>query len=222
MATSTKLATVPPFHKVPQEELTRLADRAVARNFDPGESFFLEGEPCHGLWLITGGSAKIVKTTPSGRQMTLTVSQAPSLIAEVPVFDGGPYPASVFAVEPCEAFLLLREELLTTCRRHPDLALQFLSAFGARLRHLVVLMERITFGSVRQRLAQILLDFSSASDVFQLAETQEELASRLGTVREVVSRNLARFQAEGYIQMQRREVRILSRAQLESEARSEL
>jgi CRP/FNR family transcriptional regulator len=92
------------------------------------------------------------------------------------------------------------------------------------LRQLVSVVERVTFGSIRQRLARTLLDFaaSARSSTFALPVTHEEMAQRLGTVREVVSRNLSRFQAEGFLRVQRREIEILDRAALEREAETEL
>ena len=83
----------------------------------------------------------------------------------------------------------------------------------------------MTFGSLRQRLAQLLLE--STADVeadgwFPMPGTHEELAQRLGTVREVVSRNLGRFQTEGFIRVERRRVRILNEEELRREAQTEI
>jgi CRP/FNR family transcriptional regulator len=87
------------------------------------------------------------------------------------------------------------------------------------LRHLVGFVERVTFGSIRQRLAQALVEMADANGAsFAMAETHEDLANRLGTVREVVSRNLGRFQSEGLIRLHRRDVQILNRAGLAAEA----
>ena len=85
------------------------------------------------------------------------------------------------------------------------------------------LVEAMTFGSVTQRLARLLLDASKAAggENFELPVTHQELASRLGTVREVVSRNLARFRAEGLIRMQSHQVQIVNRSELEREAESQ-
>lgn len=212
------------FAFLPEAELQALSSIAIVKRFETGESLFDEGEPCKGLWIIADGMVKIVKMTPSGRQIVLAMQHAPSTIAEVPVFDGGPYPATVMAVEPTTAILLLKSDFLNACRRNPDLSVRFLSAFGMRLRHLVSLVERITFGSIRQRLAQELLTFSDTAGggKFLMPETHEELANRMGTVREVVSRNLGRFQSEGMIRVQRREVEILDRSALTAEANTEL
>lgn len=205
-------------------QLEQLARGAVAKEYETGDVLFLEGQPCQGLWIIAEGAAQIVKTTPQGRQLVLATQAAPSAVAEVPVFDGGPYPASVIAVQPTCALLLLKQEFLGMCRAQPDLALHFLQAFGKRLRHLVGLAERVTFGTIRQRLALDLLERANlvGVDSFQMEETQEQLAARLGTVREVISRNLGRFQAEGLLRLERRAVVIANRAGLESEAATEL
>ncbi|MBL8227286.1 MAG: Crp/Fnr family transcriptional regulator [Bryobacterales bacterium] len=212
------------FENLPEAEVQFLSSVAITKQYEPGEFLFFEGEECRGIWIVADGVAKVIKTTPSGRQIMLALQPSPATVAEVPVFDGGPYPASVCAVEQVVAILVLSRDFLAMCRRNPDVTLRFLSVFGTRLRHLVGLVERITFGSIRQRLAQELLAFadSSGSLRFVMPETHEEVASRLGTVREVVSRNLGRFQVEGMIRMKKREVEILSRDALLSEANTEL
>jgi CRP/FNR family transcriptional regulator len=87
----------------------------------------------------------------------------------------------------------------------------------------VGVVESMTFGSVTQRLARLLLDTSqqAGADVFDLPLTHQELASRLGTVREVVSRNLARFRAEGLVQIQGHQLRIVDRESLAREAEAQ-
>jgi CRP/FNR family transcriptional regulator len=218
------LQSIELFSAVSGSDLENLAKTAVAKEYAPGDVLFLEGQPCQGLWLIGEGAAKVVKTTPQGRQLVLAVQAAPSTVAEVPVFDGGPYPASLIAVQPTVALLMLKQDFLKLCRADPALTLRFLKVFGRRLRHLVGLAERITFGTIRQRLALDLLERAklAGSSVFQVEETQEQLAARLGTVREVVSRNLSRFQSEGLVRVERRTVEILDEAGLRNEAETEL
>jgi CRP/FNR family transcriptional regulator len=212
------------FAVLPPEERELLAQVARPRHFGPGEILFDEGARCEGIWIVAQGQVKILKTTPGGRQVVLAIQPSPATVAEVPVFDGGPYPATVTAIDDVEAMIILKKDFLAACRRNPDLTLKFLEVFGRRLRQLVVLVERVTFGSVRQRLASTLLEFAAeaGAPAFTLPETQEELAARLGTVREVVSRNLSRFQGESLLRMQRREIEILDAEGLRAEADMEI
>jgi CRP-like cAMP-binding protein len=211
------------FAALSESELQALAQRAVERRFAADEMLFWEGEECTGIFLIVQGSVKIFKTSPAGREMMLALETAPSTVAELPLFDGGPYPASVRAVEPVATLFINKNDFQLVCRQYPDVALKLLAVVGRRLRHLVGLVESMTFGSVTQRLARLLLDAARQAgvDEFDLPVTHQELASRLGTVREVVSRNLARFRAEGLIQIQGRQLRIQNRAGLEREAEAQ-
>ena len=120
--------------------------------------------------------------------------------------------------------MLDKREFVALCRQYPDVTLKILAVVGRRLRQLVGTLESVTFGSIRQRLARLLLELAeqAAGENFPLPLTHQELASRLGTVREVVSRNLSRFQVEGLIRIEGRHIRLLNRAGLDKEAETEM
>jgi CRP/FNR family transcriptional regulator len=208
------------FAALSESELHGLAQRTVERRFATDELLFWEGEACAGIFLIIEGSVMIFRTSPGGRDVMLSIETAPATVAELPLFDGGPYPASVRVVEPVVALFINKGDFQQFCRQYPDVALKVLAVVGRRLRHLVGLVETMTFGSVTQRLANMLLETSTGagSEVFDLPATHQELASRLGTVREVISRNLGRFRAQGLIKIQDRQVEITNRAGLQKEA----
>jgi CRP/FNR family transcriptional regulator len=210
------------FAALSEAEVQAVAHRAVEKRFAADEALFWEGEPCRGVYFLIEGSVKIFRTSPAGREVMLAIETAPSSVAELPLFDGGAYPASARAVEPVEALFLNKQDFQQICRQYPDVALKVLAVVGRRLRQLVGLVEAMTFGSVTQRLARLLLDSARAagSETFDLGMTQQELASRLGTVREVVARNLSRFRLAGLIRMHERHMEIVNRAGLEQEAES--
>jgi CRP/FNR family transcriptional regulator len=221
VATKTEFLTrVPLFAGLGSPELDALAQRAIERRYGAEELLFWEGEPCAGIFLLVQGSAKIFKMSASGREMVLGIESAPCSVAELPLFDGGPYPASVRAMEPLIAYFINKTDFYQVCRQYPDVSLKVLEVVGSRLRHLVNIVESITFGSVTKRLACLLLELrkQAGNDEFTMGLTHQELASRLGTVREVVSRNLARFRAEGLLKMHGHQVAILDLAGLEREA----
>jgi CRP/FNR family transcriptional regulator len=217
-------AQTPLFSALTPEERAQLASFASPHQFAAGETLFYEGEPCPGLWVIGSGTVKITKTSPAGREIMLAVENAPSSVAEVPLFDGGGYPANVTAIRDTLAFLLHKDDFRRFCEQHPQVPLKVLAVVGRRLRVLVQLIETVTFGSVRQRLARALLQAAEshpAGAPVEIPITHEELAARLGTVREVVSRNLARFQAEGLVKVVKRQVIILDADALRAEADTE-
>jgi CRP/FNR family cyclic AMP-dependent transcriptional regulator len=214
------LSQIPLFASLSEGEVQALAQRAVERRFAPEEMLFWEGEACSGIFLLIQGTVKIFKTSQGGREMMLALESAPSTVAELPLFDGGPYPASVRAVAPVVCLFVNKNDFHQVCRQYPDVALKILAVVGQRLRQLVGVVEAMTFGSVTQRLARLLLDAAkqAGADEFEMGLTHQELASRLGTVREVVSRNLARFRAEGLIGVNGKLVRIQDRAALQHES----
>ena len=218
------LSMIALFSSFSEAELRAVSARAFRKSYAPGEYLFLEGEPCEGMFLIARGSVRIFKSSASGREILLTMETAPASIAEIPVFDGGNYPASAAAANDVTAYFILKADFQRLCRENPDLALKVLTVIGKRLRTLVTMLHQVTFGGIRQRLARTLLDFEqqSGGSPFTLPETHHELALRLGSVREVISRNLGRFQAQLLIRTQGREVTILDRGGLQHEAETEM
>jgi CRP/FNR family transcriptional regulator len=194
-------------------ELDLLAGRTVRKRFSPGELLFAEGEPCHGLQIIARGRVRIFKTSASGREQVLAVNVPGESVAELPVFDGGAYPASAAAIEETEIAFISRKDFQAYCMEHPEVALKVLAVVGARLRRLVGIIEELSFTTIRQRLVATLIKLAQTTGVttpggieFQLPTSHQELANQLGTVRELVSRNLMRLQAEGLVEVDARKI----------------
>jgi CRP/FNR family transcriptional regulator len=201
------------FSSLTQPELHLLAARTVRKLFSAGELLFSEGEPCSGLHIIVRGKVRIFKTSASGREQVLAENVPGESIAEIPIFDGGPYPASAAAVEDTDLAFISRRDFNAYCLEHPEVALKVLSVVGARLRRLVGIIEELSFTTIRQRLISALIKLAqnegktTARGIeFQLPSTHQELAHQLGTVRELISRNLMRLQAEGLLDVDARQI----------------
>lgn len=212
----TALGAASLFSNLSPEELRLLAAHAVRKRYSQGELIFSEGDPCKGLHIIATGKLRIFKSSASGREQVLAVEGPGGSVAELPVFDGGSYPASVSAVEDSQILFISRGDFRSFCLAHPEVALKMLAVVGARLRRLVGIIEELSFTTVRQRLASVLVRLAQTSahrsdrgiDI-QLPGTHQDLAHQLGTVRELVSRNLMRLQAEGLIEVEARNIVIL-------------
>ncbi len=218
------LKATPLFAALDEAELSALAARSGIRSYSRGETLFAEGEPCAGLYIVVSGRVRIFKTSMNGREHVLAVEGPGASVAELPVFDGGKYPASGSAAEDTEALFVSRADLRAICLEHPEVSLKMLQVVGGRLRRLVGIIEELSFTTVRHRLIAWLLRASRTGGkatergvTFSLSANHQELASQIGTVRELVSRNLARLQAQSFIEMNGREITILDREALESE-----
>lgn len=201
-----------------------MATRLVQRRYQPGELIFNEGDPCAGLYVVQNGNVRIFKTSIGGREQVLSIDGPGNSIAELPVFDGGTYPASAQAVNDCILIFCSRQDFQALCLQHPQVALKVLKVIGGRLRRLVGIIEELSFTTVRHRLIAVLVRLAKAEGIpdgdavtLSLPTNNSELAAQIGTVRELVSRNLSRLQADGLIAIDGREVRITSLKRLESE-----
>jgi CRP/FNR family cyclic AMP-dependent transcriptional regulator len=208
IAVTGTLAQVALFSGLTDSELTFLAQRTVTRRYSSGEIVFSEGETCAGLYVVEQGNIRIFKISPAGREQVLSIDGPGSSVAEVPVFDGGNYPASAAAVGDATLLFVSKQDFQTLCLTHPQVALKVLRVVGARLRRLVGIIEELSFTTVRHRLAAFLLRLAQsegrptpAGIEIVLPAGHQELASQIGTVRELVSRNLSRLQAEGVLKV---------------------
>src|SRR6476659_4846915 len=207
------LANVPIFSGLAPAEMDFLAQHALSRTYGPGQTIFSEGDACAGLYVVVSGHVRIVKTSAGGREQVLSIDGPGSSVAELPVFDGGEYPASVTAIDDATLLFVSKQDFHTLCLAHPQVALKVLRVVGARLRRLVGIIEELSFTTVRHRLASFLLRLAQKEGKrtpegveITMPVSNQELASQIGTVRELVSRNLSRLQAEGMIKIEGRSV----------------
>ena len=218
------LRQTPLFASLNENELEALAARVKSRHFERGALLFSEGDSCIGLFLVASGKIRIFKLSSGGREQVLAVEGPGSSFAELPVFDGGNYPASASALEDAEALFISRKDFQNFCREHPEVTLKVLAVVGSRLRRLVGIIEELSFTTVRHRLIALILRLVDSSGTaskggvrVELTKTHQDLAAELGTVRELVSRNLSRLQAEGFLEVDGRRVIVKDLAGLKRE-----
>jgi CRP/FNR family transcriptional regulator len=204
------------------QEFAELERRIVSRQYGPAEMVFSEGDPCAGLFIIERGHVRIFKSSPNGREQVLAIDGPGQSIAELPVFDGGNYPASATAVSELTLLFLSKQDFRALCVQYPEIALKVLRVIGARLRRLVGIIEELSFTTVRHRLVALLLRLARTEGAREgnkvtvtLPAHNQELAAQIGTVRELVSRNMSRLQQEELIEIDGRTVVIRDLAALQ-------
>jgi len=201
------------FSSLSQSEVQSLAAKTVRKILGAGEFLFHEGDACKGFHIVARGQVRLFKTSASGREQVLAVNVAGESVAEIPVFDDGPYPASAVAIEETEIAFISRKDFREYCVAHPEVGLKVLAFVGARLRRLVAISEELSFTTTRQRLVSVLVRVAQSNGrktergiEVLLPGSNQELANQLGTVREVISRNLMRLQAEGLLEVDARQI----------------
>jgi len=199
------LAAIPLLARAAPAARQIMAMRGVTRRYDAGQVLFTAGTPSQGLFIILEGQVRVT-TFRWSRAHAVHVETPGGTLGEVPLFDGEAYPATAVAAEPTVCAALSREVLLAMLQADPAWALALLERLAQRIRHLVERLDRNTAQSVPARLAAVLLECQAVvpGAAFGLGRSQQELAEDLGTVREVVVRNLARFRREGRLKSEGR------------------
>jgi len=207
---SKKLQTLrnsPYFDELPDDVLKEIAQNMHLRIYERGDMLFWEGEPCAGLHMIESGSVKLYRISPQGRHYIIAVMSEGATCNEVPAFDGGENPVNVEALEASRVWVIESQVLRELVLSNSEFALKILGRFGQNLRHLVKKVSELAFFQVTNRLARLITEMPNEDP--NLHWTHEELAARLGTVREVVSRSLRELEKSGAIRIEGRQIQIM-------------
>ncbi|GJQ34229.1 MAG: Crp/Fnr family transcriptional regulator [Anaerolineaceae bacterium] len=199
----------PYFDDLKESMLKDIAGHMQLREYQRGDVLFWEGDPCEGLFILEHGSAKIFRISAQGRQYIVRILQEGDTFAEVPAFDEGASPVNVEALETCRVWIIDKNKLHALVMEHPMFAQKVLANFGTMLRGMVRMVSEMAFYQVTHRLAR-LIDAELPQDKSQ-HWTQEQLAARLGTVREVVARSLKEMERSGAIKLEDRRIQIVDR-----------
>ncbi len=202
------------FAGLSRDELDQIARLGGLRKLVRGETLALEGAPCDSVYLVVEGRMHAFKVSVEGREQIVTELPPGSVFYAVPALDGGPLPVTTQAGTRATLLSFSREDFIRIVTRHPSVALQVLGDLAGRLRRQTMLIEDLSLRSVPARLARLLLEGLHSPDGRR--STQREMAARLGTVREVVARTLARFDERGWIRLGRGVIEITDPKALEA------
>ena len=213
------LSSIPYFAQLDPATLEAVTRAAIQRSFDAGQVVFLEGEPCSGLYVVQEGWLRSVKISPTGREQVIRFVGPEEMFNEIGVFAGGVNQVTVEALEATVLWIIPRETLLGLMDTHPSLCRLITQNLAQRVLHLISLVEDLSLRTVEGRLARILLEQSRGDLVSrQRWSTQAEMASRLGTVPDVINRALRNLVEGGLIRIERHQIHILDREGLADKA----
>ena len=213
------LKSAPYFSALSGKEFEQVKKEASEQFFAKGEILFLEGDPCRGLYLVKSGRIRVFKSSPEGREQVLFIARPGDSFNDVPVFDGGPNPASASALEPSTVYLIPKAVLISLIADCPP-AQAIIKLFASRLRHLTGVVEDLSFRSVFKRMARLLLDLAviegGVKPIPRL--TQDEMAARVGSVRDVIGRVLKALEKSGSIKIEGQRIYVVDPKKLKEMA----
>ncbi|MFK4765991.1 Crp/Fnr family transcriptional regulator [Desulfobaculum sp. SPO524] len=199
-------------------QLDAVADIAVETRLAKGATIFVEGDRADGFYVVFEGQVKIFKLSPEGREQIIHIYGPGEPFAEVPVFEGGDFPANAEATRPSRVLYFPREALHRLIEREAGVAFNMLAAMAMKLRRFTVKLENLTLRETPQRLAAYLLDLSERSggaEQLELDIAKGHLASLLGTAQETLSRVLRRMNDAGLIEVRGRFITLKQTDRLE-------
>src|SRR5690242_11077914 len=205
------------FAPLAEDDMARVAAVTVERRYDRGDIIILEGDRGGALYFVRSGLIKVFKSSPGGKEQVLRLIEAGRTFNDVPALDAGPNPASAAALEPSVVFVTGGAELRRLIVERPGVALATVQALARALRHLVSVVEDLSFRHVTARVAKILLEQEAQSADGRPSHrlTQAEMAAMAGTAREMVGRALKELESVGAIQLQHGRITVLRRDRLE-------
>jgi len=203
------------FSGVALAELESIRKLVFEKTADRAEMVFLEGEPAANLYFVASGAVKVFKTSAEGKEQILSIVRPGESLNEVPVFDGGPNPASARTMGPVLLYGIKRNDMEAVLKGYPQIALNVIKVLAKRVRHLVSLVEDLSFKHVIGRVAKILLEHMGGEMGPPPRLTQQEMAAMAGTAREVVGRSLKALEEQGAIKLDRHRIVIRDKEALQ-------
>jgi len=211
------------FSGLEPEYLEQIAEIAHRKSFAKGETLFAEGDAAVGFYLLAKGGIKLCKISPDGREKVLHFVHPGETFAEAAFFGDGKYPAEARGVDAGEVLFFPKESFMGLLERNPRFSLNLIISLSLLLRRFARQIEELSFAEVPNRLATYLIELAERKSTsyqgksyLDLEMKKGELASRLGTVSETLSRAFRKLKEENILEVEGSRVVILNMAALAS------
>ncbi|MBI4743959.1 MAG: Crp/Fnr family transcriptional regulator [Actinobacteria bacterium] len=211
-----------------QSELSGIAEITKERKLKKDTVVFHENDPANALYIIKSGSIKIFKISEDGREHIIEIFELGQIFGEVPVFDGGSYPATAMTLSETEIYIILKSDFENTVKKYPDIALKIIRVLGRRLRQAHNKIHELAFKNVPQKMASLLLRLAEKNGkptekgiLIAIPLSRQQIAELIGVSRETATRELNRFNKLNLIFLNKKEIIIIDKQKLSSIAKSD-
>ena len=204
------------FGSLPEKDLDQIEKIAYRKKYLKNDSIFKEGEEARGFYIVISGRVKVYKISADGREQVLHFISEGESFGDAAVFHGKTYPAYAQALSHAELIFIEKNGFINLIRKHPDISLKIMASLSAMLRDFSRLVEDLSLKEVSSRLAGYLVEQSEKKGKetlegkrLMLDLNKAELASRLGTIPETLSRSFGKLKEQGIIKMDRNHIVIV-------------
>jgi len=219
------LRRCPLFAGLTEEDLKRIRAIALLKHVRKREILFSDGEEAKGFYVLLSGKVKLYKISPEGKEQILHVVSAPDAFAEAALFLEGSYPAFAEALSDSQLLFFPKRDFVHLIEKNPQLSINMIVSLSQFLKRFASLIEELSLKEVSSRIAKYLIDLSlkfskegkSPIEV-ELDLSKTQLASKLGTISETLSRTLAKMKTKRIIDVKKNRILILNRKLLEEMA----
>ena len=216
------LRRCPLFAGLKEEDLKRIRAIASLRQIEKKEVLFSDGEETRGFYVILSGRVKLFKVSPEGKEQILHIVSAPDAFAEAALFLEGNYPAFAEAMTDCQLLYFPKRDFVQLIEKNPQLSINMIVTLSHYLKRFASLIEELSLKEVSSRIAKYIIDLSMKSSKegkspkeVELDLSKTQLALKLGTISETLSRTLAKMKAKKIIDVKKNKIIILNREALE-------
>jgi CRP-like cAMP-binding protein len=210
---------------LPEHVLNDIANASSLQKIKEGQIIYLEGEQADTVYLLESGWVKATRMSPEGREQALLFLKPGEVFGDISVLTDTPYPGTVTALEEVVVWTIDKYSLLKLINRHPELAMAIIRRMGERVMYFIGLIEDLSLRSVEARIATTLLKHAQMKGSNLVVQrrswtTFDMMATRLGTVRDVLRRALRNLEDEGLLRVEKRTIVILDPEGLERRGNS--
>jgi CRP-like cAMP-binding protein len=216
------LRRCPLFAGLKEDDLKRIRAIASLRQIEKKEILFSDGEETRGFYVILSGKVKLYKVSPEGKEQILHIVSAPDAFAEAALFLEGTYPAFAEAMTDCQLLYFPKRDFIQLIEKNPRLSINMIVTLSHYLKRFASLIEELSLKEVSSRIAKYIIDLSMKSSregkgpkEVELDLSKTQLALKLGTISETLSRTLAKMKAKKIIDVNKNKIIILNREALE-------
>jgi len=190
-----------PFWSLPPQHLKALAERGTVKAFPKNTVIVSQGDRSDSLFIVQTGKVKVYLADEDGKELLLSTHGPGEYFGEM-ILDEGPRSASVMTLEPSRFSVITTDQFKQFLTQHPDIGLELIKSLIHRVRALTKTVGNLGLLDVYGRVARLLLDMAVEENGKQVIKehlTQQDMASRVGCSREMISRILKDLRVGGYI-----------------------